>query len=61
MRKATTSTNKQLNLLTRMRPEVSVQAPLNEEERRELVSHLAQLLIEAARSSERKPEEPRDE
>jgi hypothetical protein len=61
MGKVTASTNKQLNLLTRMRPEVSVQARLSEEERRELVTHLAQLLIEAARSSERKPEESRDE
>jgi hypothetical protein len=54
-------TNAQLNLLARVRSEVTVQLDLSAEKSRELVTRLAELLIEAARSTANEPEESSDD
>ena len=51
MRKPRPPISAQLNLLARVRSEVSIQLSLSAEESRELVARLAELLIEAAKSA----------
>jgi hypothetical protein len=53
--------NAQLSLLARLRPEVATQLSLSAEEARELVAQIAQLLMEAVRSTANPPEESSDD
>jgi len=61
MRKPRPLMNAQLNLLARLRPEVATQLSLSAEESRELVAQIAQLLMEAVRSTANPPEESSDD
>ena len=61
MRKPKPLMNAQLNLLARVRPEVTTQLSLSAEESRELVAQIAQLLVEAVSSTANAPEESSDD